>query len=126
MLSKITLAVLATVAVAKNLNLENYTFDQYLADFKLKFHPSEWASRRSALDTELARVRAHNAKNLSWKEEINKFSILTPAERKAYMGLAGMAQTQETMLKSAKQLPADFKMKPVSELPKEVDWTKSG
>jgi C1A family cysteine protease len=127
MLSKLTFAVLASLAAAKTLDMDHYTFDQYLSDFKLKFHPSELETRRSTFLSELARVRAHNAKNLSWKEEINQYSVLTAAEKKAFMGRhGGVAQTQEKMLKNSKPLPADFVMKPVSELPREVDWRTKG
>jgi hypothetical protein len=123
MFSKIALAVVLAVAAAKNVDLSNYTFEQYLSDYNLKFHPSELESRRSAFMTELARVRAHNAKNLSWKEGVNQYSVMTAAEKKAFMGRhGGVAQAQEKMLKGSKSLPEDFVMKPVEHLPKHVDW----
>lgn len=127
MFSKIAFAVIVSLAAAKNVDLTNYTFDQYLSDFNLKFHPSELETRRSTFLSELARVRTHNAKNLSWKEEINKFSVLSAAEKKAYMGRhGGVAQAQEKMLKGSRSLPDDFVLKPVSHLPKEVDWRTKG
>eukprot|EP01032_Pedospumella_encystans_P018418 gene18418-20967_t len=48
------------MAAAKSIDLDNYTFEKYMADFKLKFHPSELTARRTAFATELARVKAHN------------------------------------------------------------------
>jgi C1A family cysteine protease len=127
MLSTIIFASLCAMAASRTIDLNNYTFDQYLSDFKLKFHPSELETKRSAFLSELARVRAHNAKNLSWKEEINKFSVMTPAEKKAITGRhKGAARSQEKMLKSSKPLPADFELKPVSALPREVDWRTKG
>jgi len=128
MLSKIALVALgASMAAAKVVDLNNYTFDAYLSDFNLKFHPSELETRRATFLSELARVRAHNAKNLSWKEEINKYSVLTHAERAAFKGRnGGVKQASQKMLKSNKALPADFVLKPVESLPKHVDWREKG
>eukprot|EP00598_Pedospumella_elongata_P001157 CAMPEP_0184966694 /NCGR_PEP_ID=MMETSP1098-20130426/302_1 /TAXON_ID=89044 /ORGANISM="Spumella elongata, Strain CCAP 955/1" /LENGTH=370 /DNA_ID=CAMNT_0027488021 /DNA_START=40 /DNA_END=1152 /DNA_ORIENTATION=+ len=126
MFSKIALVALgASMAAATTVDLNNYTFDKYLADFKLNFPAAELESRRATFLSELTRVKAHNAKNLSWKEGMNKFSVLTSQEKKAYMGLdAGVAQSQGKMLKSAKPLPDNFALKSASELPREVDWRK--
>jgi len=127
MLATLTFAVIASLAAAKNLDLNNYTFDQYMRDFSLKFHPSEIESRRATFVSELARVKAHNAKNLSWKENMNKYSVMTAGEKKAFMGRhGGVARSQEKMLKGAQPLPAEFTMKPVHELPREVDWRTKG
>ena len=124
MFSKVVLVALgASMAAAKTVDLTNYTFDNYLADFKLNFPASELESRRATFMSELARVRAHNAKNLSWKEEINQYSVLTNKERLAFKGRnGGVAQTQGKMLKAGKPLPDNFVMKPLEHLPKEVDW----
>lgn len=128
MLSKLFVAALvATVAASKSVDLSNYTFDQYLQDYNLKFHPSEIETRRATFLSEVARVRAHNAKNLSWKEEINQYSVLTNKERAAFMGRhGGVAAAQGKMLKASKPLPDNFVMKPISELPREVDWRTKG
>jgi cathepsin L len=101
-----------------------YTFEKYVADFKLSFQPSEIPARKAAFATELARVTAHNSKNLGWKEQMNRFSVMTAGEKKAYMGRhKGVGKA---MLKNNNPLPADFQMKPVSALPREVDWRKKG
>ena len=76
MLSTIIFASLCAMAASRTIDLNNYSFDQFLKDFKVKFHPSELEGRRAAFITELARVKAHNAKNLSWKESINKYSAM--------------------------------------------------
>jgi cathepsin L len=128
MLTNVLLSALFVAAVAAgNIDLNNYSFEKYVADFNLKFHPSEVSSRRAAFTAEVARVQAHNAKNLSWKEEINKFSVMTKGEKKAFAGYhKGVARNQAKSLKNAQKLPADFKVRPVSELPTEVDWRKKG
>jgi cathepsin L len=122
------LALLAVVANAtQDLQYTNYTFEAYLEEFGLKFHPSELTARRGLFEKELQRVREHNAKNLSWKEGMNKFSTMTPKERKSFFGRnKRVAKNHGSLLKNARSLPADFVMKPVDQLPKSVDWRKQG
>jgi hypothetical protein len=115
----------ALLASASAINLDSYTFEQYLADFNIKYHPSEIAGRQKLFDAELARVRAHNAKNASWKETMTRFSTMTPAEKKSAFGRS-KAHHQAQKLKAVKPLPSDFKMVSVDELPKSVDWRKKG
>ena len=69
----IALAVLA-VALGKRptwRELDNYSFEQYLQDFHMNIpDATEFGMRKVLFMSELARVKAHNAKNLSWKEGI--------------------------------------------------------
>jgi hypothetical protein len=117
-------ALFAATVAAGNIDLNTYTFEKYLSDFGLKFHPSELDARRATFSTELARVKAHNAKNLSWKESMNKHSVLSASEKKAFKGRHKGAARQHGL--TAKSLPPDFEMKPVSMLPQEVDWRTKG
>jgi hypothetical protein len=118
------LLVAATVSAGSAVSNSEYTFEKYVADFKLSFQPSEIPARKAAFATELARVTAHNSKNLGWKEQMNRFSVMTAGEKKAYMGRhKGVGKA---VLKNNNPLPADFQMKPVSALPREVDWRKKG
>ena len=75
------LVLIATVAAvsarATWRDLDNYTFEHYIKEFGSHFKTSEMSARRVIFQNELDRVRAHNAKGLSWKEGINKFSIMT-------------------------------------------------
>mmetsp|Transcript_31341 Transcript_31341/g.52878 ORF Transcript_31341/g.52878 Transcript_31341/m.52878 type:complete len:371 (+) Transcript_31341:46-1158(+) len=120
--------LLATVAsAAKPIDLEKYSFEQFLTDFKLKFHPSELPARKAAFTQEVARVKAHNAQNLPWKEQINKYSVYTAKEKEAFHGRhKGVASVQDKLLKGSKNLPADFELKAVDTLPKMVDWRTKG
>ena len=123
------LVVLCVAAVAAKptwKDLGNYTFQQYLKDFNLKFEASEIKERETLFHAELARVQAHNAKNLSWKEGINKFSAMPKAEKKAFFGRNKGAAQQKKMLTAAKSLPENFELKPVSALPANVDWRQKG
>jgi cathepsin L len=129
MLSKVCfLSLLAAVAGRTTWQqLENYSFEQFTQEFGLKFEAKELDSRRALFATELARVRAHNAKNLSWKEGVNKFTAMTAAEKRNYHGISkNAAKIQAKSLKHVNSLPADFKMEDVEKLPVTVDWRKSG
>ncbi len=129
MFSKLCVAALvASVAAKTSWNqLENYSFDQFIQEFGLKFTPTELETRRALFSAELARVRAHNAKGLSWKEGVNKFSAMTAAEKRNYHGISKSAnKLQQNSLQHAKGLPEDFQMLPLERLPKIVDWRKEG
>jgi len=89
----------------------------------MKYGTAEIETRRGLFNAELARVKAHNAKNLSWKEGVNKFSAMTATEKKAFHGRSKRVKTD---LKNAQPLPADFVVKPVSDLPATVDWRTAG
>jgi cathepsin L len=123
------LALLAAVAaIPSHLELDNYSFDKFVVDFNMQYSASEMPARKALFDAELARVRSHNAKNLSWKEGVTKFTAMTPAEKNAFFGRSkGVHKSyraQANKNKNLKALPADFVLKPVSSLPKQVDWRK--
>lgn len=125
--TKVLLLISAFIAVAAKSNvqnLESYTFEQYLEEFNLKYTEAELPKRREIFNSELQRIKVHNSKNLSWQEGVNKFSALTPAEKTALFGRNKGSTRSKKMLKSSHDLPSDFKLKSISELPKNVDWRK--
>ena len=81
MLSKICALSALAIASARTTwkDLETYNFEQFMAEFHLKYTSSELESRRSLFIRELARVRAHNAKNLSWKVKKVKHAFSVPS-----------------------------------------------
>jgi cathepsin L len=117
-------AFLAVSAKTLHSQLESYTFEQYVAEFNLKFSESELPQRKAIFDSEMKRIQAHNGQSLSWKEGVNKFTVLTAAEKKAFFGR--VKGSSKKFLNAANPLPADFKIAPVSELPKSVDWREAG
>lgn len=125
-MNQLLLLISAFVAVTAKTswnNLDGYTFEQYLQEFNLQFSEKELPQRREIFQSELERIKVHNTKNASWKEGVSKFTVMTPAEKKAMFGRSkGVARNQHKMLKSTHDLPADFKLKAVSDLPKNVDW----
>jgi C1A family cysteine protease len=105
--------------------LDNYTFEQYVADFSQNYEEGskEWEMRRLIFIGELARVKTHNAKNLSWKEGVNKFTVMTPEEKKAYFGRSkGVKRNYKP--KYAK-LPS-VEETSVDRLPRSLDWRNAG
>jgi cathepsin L len=118
--------LLSLIAAVSAVDLNNYSFEQYVVEFNLNYQPAEVETRKSLFNAELARVRAHNEKNLSWQETMNRFSCMTPAEKKAFGGRSKNHAALHSTLKNGKPLPADFVMKPLSALPRSVDWRKEG
>lgn len=91
----------------------------------MSFPDAEVAERRDIFNKELARIKAHNAKNSGWKETFNKFSLLTTKEKDSLRGRSKSASAQYARAKgSDRPLPKNFKILPISSLPKEVDWRK--
>ena len=106
--------------------LKNYSFEKFVAEFKHEFGAvggDEWNKRKSLFETELARVVKHNDGNFSWKEGVNKFSALSSSEKKA---LYGRNKNIAFNHKPKHQMPFDLKLKPLTELPTQVDWREAG
>eukprot|EP00286_Rhodomonas_abbreviata_P027737 CAMPEP_0181298364 /NCGR_PEP_ID=MMETSP1101-20121128/5741_1 /TAXON_ID=46948 /ORGANISM="Rhodomonas abbreviata, Strain Caron Lab Isolate" /LENGTH=367 /DNA_ID=CAMNT_0023403377 /DNA_START=29 /DNA_END=1132 /DNA_ORIENTATION=+ len=104
---------------AQGRSLDGYTFEKFVAEFKHKWTGEELAMRRGLFQTELARVLAHNAAGASWKEDINKFSAMTKAEKKSTHGRSKKVAAAH----KGKNVQAhNMQLKSVSELPASVDW----
>jgi len=131
-MSRFLFLVVALVAVAIAFSkkptwreLEKYSFDDYVSDFGIKLEngSSEWQMRKAIFIQEVARVKAHNAKKLSWKEGVNKFSALTAAEKKAYFGRSKGAKKNH--VPKTRQESPKFNRR-LSDLPTDVDWRNAG
>ena len=110
---------IATLLCAQGRNLDTYTFEKFVSEFKPNFSAEEYVSRKAIFEKELARVRKHNAANLGWKESVNKFSAMSLEEKKSTFGRSKRAAASQAP-KHKKEF--DLKLKPVSELPASVDW----
>jgi cathepsin L len=100
-------------------DLDTYSFEKFVQEFKPQWSATEHASRRAIFETELARVRQHNAGSASWKEGINKYSAMTLQEKKASFGRSKRVAASH---KPKHEQVFDLKLKDVSELPASVDW----
>ncbi len=118
-------ALIAAAVQAKPLlsELHKYTFEQFTQEHQLNFqNTEEYAMRHALFEAELKRVLAHNNSNATWKETINSRSHLTAAEKKASHGKKkGKIARRETQM----DMPADFELKPLTQLPPSVDWRDS-
>lgn len=104
------------VTSAWNLQTQDYTFEEYKAEFdKVYTDPEEHADREGRFLAELAKIRQHNAEDHSWKMGINKFSDMTDDEFKMHKGLKRDGNYDGAS-------PFDIKTKPVSELATDKDW----
>jgi len=117
--------------------LRGYTFDKFIADFKLdiKHDTEEYLQRRGIFMKELARVVAHNAAAAEgatrgrsvWTENVNHMSAMTATEKKSFYGRdKNVKQASRSNLTHQKQLPSNYKLMPVESLPTAVDWRSEG
>lgn len=104
--------------------LHSYTFEQFVADYKLNLHQNseEYVVRRQTFESELARVLQHNNANATWKENINHMSAMTAAEKKVFHGRNKLQPKN----KLSTELEKNFTNVPESELPTSVDWRTAG
>lgn len=75
----------------------DYDFTQYVQDFKLHDQAAKWATseselalRKTMFANEVSRIQAHNShsssSHSSYQIGLNRFSLLTAAEKKATLG----------------------------------------
>eukprot|EP01006_Ploeotia_vitrea_P031905 TRINITY_DN64193_c0_g2_i1.p1 TRINITY_DN64193_c0_g2~~TRINITY_DN64193_c0_g2_i1.p1 ORF type:complete len:375 (+),score=16.01 TRINITY_DN64193_c0_g2_i1:36-1160(+) len=123
------LFVAASVSAARPdwRELNNYTFDKFVSDFKLNYKAgtTEYSQRKEIFDKELARVVAHNKGTATWKESVNHMSIMTADEKQSLLGRhKGVASVHKPNYKST--LPNQYKSMNVKDLPTDVDWRSQG
>jgi len=124
----VTLAVALAAAKPTWRELHNYTFDNFLSEFKLdyKVGSPEYAQRKSIFQAELARVVAHNSAKTSWKETVNHMSAMTATEKTAFKGRHKNAAAAHQPVYQSTRNAYDFTMRDVSALPTDVDWRSQG
>eukprot|EP01031_Cornospumella_fuschlensis_P031719 gene31719-38332_t len=113
MMFNLFLCLLLPLALAAKRDFPaDYTFEQFMHDFRLSFSEGELPMRREIFRKELARVIAHNAHKTTWTETINKFSAMTLQEKRQYMGRNKHAH-KSALMSSAKSLPENMVLKSV-------------
>ena len=82
----LTIGALLSVHFSKlEAQVESTRFSTFKGKFGKKYSSeSEEAYRRSVFETKLAKIEAHNAKNLSWRKGVNEFSDMTFEEFKSF------------------------------------------
>jgi hypothetical protein len=75
-MSKLSFLTISLLALINNVEgrkptyqeLDNYSFEKFIEDFRPNYLSSEIESRKSIFNSELEKVKNHNKKKLSWKE----------------------------------------------------------
>jgi cathepsin L len=113
---------------------ETYSFDQFLLDFGRQYPvPAEYAQRKAIFEKNLATIVHHNNRNQhSYQLGINPFADQRPEElftgydilQSSRVTTAATATHRRMSRKKEPTLP--FRVDPISELPKAVDWRAHG
>ena len=89
-----TLTLLASTLAISSAKLSltdipsDYHFNRYLQDFRIKHNwtENEYASRQEVFQTEVQKIQKHNVGQSSYKIGLNRFSVMTKTEKKAFLG----------------------------------------
>jgi C1A family cysteine protease len=97
-------------------HLDQYTFDDYLRESGKLYPQNEYTFRSSIFNKNLKTIKEHNAKNLSWKMGVNKFTDLTEEELLSFFG-----SDKYSLHNTGKKETSLLQGKKVK-LPESVDW----
>jgi len=120
------IALLAcTVAVSATSwnQLDNYSFTQYMREFKKTYsNLKEFSQRKKTFDERLTQIKAHNLDNTkSWKMGVNKYTDRTEQELNQVLGYdKSLGFYQHS--KRQEQVPFEIR----TDLPPTVDWRTKG
>eukprot|EP01125_Pyxidicula_operculata_P003741 TRINITY_DN149_c0_g3_i1.p2 TRINITY_DN149_c0_g3~~TRINITY_DN149_c0_g3_i1.p2 ORF type:complete len:370 (-),score=85.08 TRINITY_DN149_c0_g3_i1:51-1160(-) len=68
--------------------LEGYTFENFVAEHKKVYNPTEFQLRSKIFNANLAKIKKHNMDTTkTWKEGVNHFTDLTDEEFRGVLGL---------------------------------------
>lgn len=124
MRSLIVVGLLALVATAspKWSELEEYTFERYVADYRLSYErgSSEWIQREANFNKRLSSIKAHNQDSTqTWKRGVNHFTDWSDAEFSSYNKAKPNFQQQQ---ERSNQLIGGQSTVKQSDLPRYVDY----
>jgi len=106
----------ADIATSSWEQLDNYSFEDYVADFNKHYNAEEYAMRKAIFDKEIAAIRAHNRDTTkTWKEGVNKYTDATTQE---FAALRGYNPSKRPAI--SYNVPHTFARS--SDLPTTVDW----
>lgn len=111
-------------AGVKWFELEDYTFENYVQDFKKKYEsPEELNFRRARFDAEVERVKKHNSDpTKTWKEGVNHLTDRTREEFGDLLGVRKDILYQSAARRAASEVKT---AEPAPPFPRSVDWRKS-
>ena len=95
------------------------SFNEWSTEYGKRYGPTERDYRISIYNDNIAKIEAHNAKNLSWTMGVNQFADLTEDEFKARF-TGGLRQAKKSLRRAAVG-PFNVTANPTS-----VDWSQKG
>ncbi len=82
---------------------DNYTYDDFIAEFKRDFHSTnEYSIRKAIFDSNLLKIKEHNSKNLSWWMAVTPFADLTQQE---FVGRLGRVKPEKGTIEQLQANP---------------------
>lgn len=120
------LFLLLFLSVESSENISDYKFSSYVQDYSFSWDvgSNDWKMHRNSFDKELANIVSHNLNQSKlWKKGLNKFTAAILSERKAF---TGRFKSHHFLPKSKyrSDFASGFVMKPINQLPVEIDWRK--
>lgn len=83
----VLLACLTSAARPRFNELEGYTFEKYIKDFKKHYSPKEYETRKALFEQRLKTIKQHNSDlTRTWNMGVNHLTDLTEAERRGMRG----------------------------------------
>jgi len=102
--------------------LEGYTFENYVRDFRRQYTGAEYLKRKEIFDKEIAIVKAHNKNgNFLWKRGINHMSDYTQEEKSRLRGF-DMSLKQRYLAEHGSKRKMHKMVGAARVLPKTVDY----
>jgi len=102
--------------------LDTYTFSRFVRDFRKQYtSTAEEARRKAIFEGNLDEIRRHNARDLSWTMNVNRYSDWTDEEFKSARlgGLPAGVGKRLSLNAPVHKVPEGFTLK---DLPESVDW----
>ena len=105
------------------------TFQQWSAENGRVYAPTERDYRETVYYANIAKIDAHNERNLSWTMDVNQFADLTADEFKASVvsgSFRRSARRNATGLRGLRVQASPFDVQFRDDLPASVNWTAKG
>jgi len=121
----LVVVTLISLCVAKTrwFELENYSFEQYVQEFRKIYSPKEYIDRSAIFRTNLDSIRVHNRDSTkTWKQGVNRMTDWMPSEYKKLLGFdksLGFAN-------KSKEVQIDKRSLSARALPAHIDWRTKG
>lgn len=103
-----------------------YFFQQYKVDFNKQYSANEDRVHEAIFKKNLKKILRHNSERSSYRMGVNKFTDMTEHEKSAFKGQKMYSPKESYAMGGEEYREFLANLKPVSDLPAEVDWRKEG